>query len=130
MCGRPLWRKNNLLDWCSARSGADMCAAFDAARLTRRRPGWEFADQVQVRPTRLKRLSQSWLSRSRLSDRGAIPLLLTLPRLDSLAVVATPTPPQPELDKPHPWPAAPRRSGPSCWPAPPAPASAACKQDR
>src|SRR6195952_2018385 len=36
-------------------------------RLTRRRPGWEFADQVQVRPTRLKRLSQSWLSRSRLS---------------------------------------------------------------
>src|SRR3954470_13885634 len=25
-------------------------------RLTRRRPGWEFADQVQISPTRLKRL--------------------------------------------------------------------------
>src|ERR1700710_1695934 len=36
-------------------------------RLTRRRPGWEFADQVQCTPTRLKRLSQSWFSRSRLS---------------------------------------------------------------
>src|SRR4030095_15525081 len=44
-------------------------------RLTRRRPGWEFADQVQIRPTRLKRLSQSWLSRSRPNDRCAIPLL-------------------------------------------------------
>src|SRR3954451_14007188 len=102
MCGRPFWRKKNLLDWCSARSGADMGAAFDAAhtpqarmgvrgsgpnrfcvhprfdarrifwigaargrvltcvrplmRLTRRRPGWEFADQAQISPTRLKRL--------------------------------------------------------------------------
>src|SRR5215204_5167838 len=36
-------------------------------RLTRRRPGWESEDQVQVRSTRWKRLSQSWLSRSRLS---------------------------------------------------------------
>src|SRR5215204_6335154 len=51
---------------------------------------------------------------------------VTLPRLDSLAVVTAPTPPQPELDTPHPWPAAPRRSGPSCWPAPPAPAGGAC----
>src|SRR3954466_1792471 len=36
-------------------------------RLTRRGPRWESVDQVQFRPTRLKRLSQSWLSRSRLS---------------------------------------------------------------
>src|SRR3954464_9959035 len=36
-------------------------------RLTRRRPGWESVDQVQFRHTRLKRLSQSWFSRSRLS---------------------------------------------------------------
>ena len=31
-------------------------------RLTRRRPGWESVDQVQFRPTRLTRLSQSWFS--------------------------------------------------------------------
>src|SRR5215203_1916568 len=54
------------------------------------------------------------------------PSPLTLPLLDSLAVVTAPTPPQPELDKRHPWPAVPRRCGPSCWPAPPAPASVAC----
>src|SRR4051812_48018368 len=46
-------------------------------------------------------------------DRGAIPLLCPSPLLDSLAVVTAPTPPQPELDKPHLWPAAPRRCGPS-----------------
>src|SRR5215204_1208358 len=33
-------------------------------RLTRRRPGWESEDQVQFKPTRLTRLSQSWFSRS------------------------------------------------------------------
>ena len=31
-------------------------------RLTRRGPGWESEDQVQFKPTRLKRLSQSWFS--------------------------------------------------------------------
>src|ERR687889_2644338 len=36
-------------------------------RLTRRGPRWESGDQVQFKPTRLKRLSQSWLSRSGLS---------------------------------------------------------------
>ena len=94
-------------------------------RLTRRGPRWEFEDQVQFKPTRSRRLSQSWFSRSRLSTVRH-PSPLTFPRLDSLAVATAPTPPQPELDKPHPAPAAPRRSGPSCWPAPPAPASAAC----
>jgi hypothetical protein len=39
MCGRPLWRKKNFLDWCSARSGADMCAAFDAAHTPQARMG-------------------------------------------------------------------------------------------
>ena len=94
-------------------------------RVPCRGPRWESGDQVQFKPTRLKRLSQSWFSRSGLlTVRHPSPV--TLPRLDSLAVVTAPTPPQPELDTPHPWPAAPRRSGPSCWPAPPAPASAAC----
>src|SRR3954463_13734746 len=36
-------------------------------RVPCRRPGWESEDQVQFRATRLKRLSQSWFSRSRLS---------------------------------------------------------------
>ena len=42
--------------------------------LTEKAP-YKFADQVQISPTRLKRLSQSWFSRSRPSDRCAIPLL-------------------------------------------------------
>ena len=33
-------------------------------RVSCRGPRWESGDQVQIRPTRLKRLSQSWLSRS------------------------------------------------------------------
>src|SRR3954464_11068115 len=77
----------NFATCVDARSGARRIFGIGAARgrvltcvrplmrLTRRGPGWEFADQVQVRPTRLKRLSQSWFSRSRLSDRSAIPLL-------------------------------------------------------
>ena len=40
-------------------------------RLTEKAP-YKFADQVQISPTRLKRLSQSWLSRSRPNDRCAI----------------------------------------------------------
>src|SRR3954471_23464547 len=39
MCGRPLWRKKNFLDWHSPRSGADMCAAFDAAHTPQARMG-------------------------------------------------------------------------------------------
>src|SRR5215204_7002203 len=41
-------------------------------RLTEKAP-YKFADQVQIRPTRLKRLSQSWLSRSRLSTVAPYP---------------------------------------------------------
>src|SRR4051794_26365635 len=94
-------------------------------RVPCRGPRWESGDQVQVRPTRLKRLSQSWFSRSRLST--VAPSLSFDPSTpDGLAVVATPTSPQPELDKPHRGPAASRRSGPSCWPALPAPAGVAC----
>src|SRR5215210_8043312 len=94
-------------------------------RLTRRGPRWESGDQVQFKPTRLKRLSQSWFSRSGLlTVRHPSPSTFLL--LDSLAVVTAPTPPQPALDKRHPCPTAPRRSGPSCWPAPPVPASGAC----
>src|SRR3954454_3195319 len=61
--------------WIGAARGRVLTCVRPLMRLTRRRPGWEFADQVQFSPTRLKRLSQSWFSRSRLSDRCAIPLL-------------------------------------------------------
>ena len=112
--------------WIGAARGRVLTCVRPLMRLTRRRPGWEFADQVQISPTRLKRLSQSWFSRSRLSDRCAIPLLRPS---------HAPTAPQPralmrsrpEPGKSHPWPSRPRRCGPSCWPKPPAPASAACK---
>ena len=85
--------------------------------LTEKAP-YKFADQVQVRPTRLKRLSQSWLSRSRLSDRCAIPLLRpshapTAPQPRALRRA------RPEPGQSHPWPSRPRRCEPSCWPAPP-----------
>ena len=45
---------------CSAWSG--LTCVRPLMRLTCRGPGWEFADQVQFRPTRSKRLSQSWFS--------------------------------------------------------------------
>src|SRR5215207_6268163 len=91
-------------------------------RLTEKAP-YKFADQVQIRATRLKRLSQSWFSRSRLRDRCVIPLLRpshapTAPQPRALRRA------RPEPGKSHPWPSRPRRSGPSCWPKPPAPASA------
>src|SRR3954454_4986115 len=73
-------------------------------RVSCRGPRCESEDQVQFRPTRLTRLSQSWLSRSGLLT-VAPSLSCDPPTPDSLAVVATPTSPQPELDKPHPWPA-------------------------
>ncbi len=111
--------------WIGAARGRVLTCVRPLMRLTRRRPGWEFADQVQFRPTRLERLSQSWFSRSRLSDRCAIPLLRpsyapTAPRPSALMRA------RPELGKSHPWPSRPRRCGPSCWPKPLAPASAAC----
>jgi len=61
--------------WIGAARGQVLTCVRPLMRLTRRRPGWEFADQVQISPTRLKRLSQSWFSRSRPNDRCAIPLL-------------------------------------------------------
>src|SRR5688572_28126416 len=48
MCGRPLWRKKNFLDWCSARSGADMCAAFDAAHTPQARMGVRGSGPIQA----------------------------------------------------------------------------------
>jgi hypothetical protein len=112
--------------WIGAARGRVLTCVRPLMRLTRRRPGWEFADPVQISPTRLKRLSQSWLSRSRPNDRCAIPLLRpsyapTAPQPRALRRA------RPELGKSHPWPSRPRRCGPSCWPKPPAPASAACK---
>src|SRR5919206_1042980 len=48
--------------WIGAARGRVLTCVRPLMRLTRRGPGWESADQVQVRPTRLKRLSQSWFS--------------------------------------------------------------------
>ena len=93
-------------------------------RLTEKAP-YKFADRVQIKAASSRYGVAHWFSRPRLSTVAPYPSS-DLPPLDSLAAVPTPTPPQPELDKPHPWPAVPRRSGPSCWPAPPAPAGAAC----
>ena len=112
--------------WIGAARGQVLTCVRPLMRLTRRRPGWEFADQVQIRATRLERLSQSWFSRSRLRDRCAIPLLRpshapTAPQPRALRRA------RPELGKSHPWPSRPRPCEPSCWPRPPAPASAACK---
>jgi len=123
MCGRPLRSKRNLQERCGPWSGADMCAAFDAARTPQARMGVRRSGPIQAHAldARVAKLVFDPVSRPLRH-----PSPVTLPHLDSLAVVTAPTPPQPELDKPHPWPAAPRRSGPSCWPAPPAPASAAC----
>src|SRR3954469_8504955 len=48
MCGRPLWRKKNFLDWCSARSGADMCAALDAAHTPQAQMGVRRSGPIQA----------------------------------------------------------------------------------
>src|SRR4051794_5379041 len=49
-------------------------------RLTRRRPRWESVDQVQFKPTRLKRLSQSSFSRSGLLTAPSLPFDPPTPR--------------------------------------------------
>ena len=42
--------------WMGAARGRVLTCVRPLMRLTRRGPGWEFADQVQFRPTRLERL--------------------------------------------------------------------------
>src|SRR3954470_5866359 len=51
----------------AARGRVLTCVRPLLRRVPCRGPGWESVDQVQFRATRLKRLSQSWFSRSRLS---------------------------------------------------------------
>src|SRR3954465_114329 len=94
-------------------------------RVSCRGPGWESADQVQIKAAYSRYGVAHWFSRPRLLT-VAPSLSCDPPTPDSLAVVTAPTPPQPELDTRHRAPAKPRRCGPSCWPAPPAPASGAC----
>jgi hypothetical protein len=46
----------------AARGRVRTCVRPRMRPFTRRGPGWEFADQVQIRTTCLKHLSQSWFS--------------------------------------------------------------------
>src|SRR5215218_8031410 len=101
MCGRPLRSKRNLQERCGPWSGADMGAASAAARsrpraqMGVRRSGPSQAHALEALVAKLVFLIRSL-------DRA--PFLSCDPPLpDSLAVVTAPTPPQPELDKPHPW---------------------------
>jgi hypothetical protein len=48
MCGRPTRRKRNLQDQSSARSGADMCAALNAAHTPRARMGVRGSGPIQA----------------------------------------------------------------------------------
>src|SRR3954465_14532390 len=73
MCGRPLWRKKNFLDWCSARSGADMCAAFDAAHTPQARMGVRGSGPNQSHALEAPVAKLVFLIPS--LDRCAIPLL-------------------------------------------------------
>src|SRR3954469_4481792 len=47
MCGRPLRSKRNLQERCGPWSGADMCAAFDAAHTPQARMGVRGSGPIQ-----------------------------------------------------------------------------------
>src|SRR4051794_14276074 len=48
MCGRPLRSKRNLQERCGPWSGADMCAAFDAAHMPRAQMGVRGSGPIQA----------------------------------------------------------------------------------
>src|SRR5436190_15855020 len=48
MCGRPLRSKRNLQERCGTWSGADMCAAFDAAHTPRAQMGVRRSGPIQA----------------------------------------------------------------------------------
>src|SRR4051794_13702684 len=48
MCGRPLRSKRNLQERCGTWSGADMCAAFDAAHTPRAQMGVRGSGPIQA----------------------------------------------------------------------------------
>src|SRR3954469_20063315 len=111
MCGRPFRSKRNLKSGV-ARGRVLTCVRPLMRRGPCRGPRWESGDQVQFKPTRLKRLSQAPALDALVAKLVVlIPSLDRAPSLsadpptpDSLAVVTAPTSPQPELDKPHLWP--------------------------
>src|SRR5215217_9230456 len=100
MCGRPFRSKRNLQERCGPWSGADMCAAFDAAQAhtPQARMGVRRSGPIQAHA--LEALVAKLVVLIRSLDR-APSLSCDPPTPDSLAVVTAPTPPQPELDTPH-----------------------------
>src|SRR3954447_13411110 len=73
MCGRPLRSKRNLEERCGPWSGADMCAAFDAAHTPQARMGVRRSGPIQAHALDALVAKLVFLIRS--LDRSAIPLL-------------------------------------------------------
>src|SRR3954451_23890263 len=73
MCGRPLRSKRNLRERCGTWSGADMCAAFDAAHTPQARMGVRGSGPIQAHALEALVVKLVFLIRS--LDRCAIPLL-------------------------------------------------------
>ena len=73
MCGRPLRSKRNLQERCGPWSGADMCAAFDAAHTPQARMGVRGSGPIQGHA--LEALVAKLVFPIPSLDRCAIPLL-------------------------------------------------------
>src|SRR5215204_2494106 len=73
MCGRPLRSKRNLQERCGPWSGADMCAAFDAAHTPRAQMGVRGSGPIQAHA--LEALVAKLVILIPSLDRCAIPLL-------------------------------------------------------
>ncbi len=73
MCGRPLRSKRNLQERCGPWSGADMCAAFDAAHTPQARMGVRGSGPIQGHA--LEALVVKLVFQIPSLDRCAIPLL-------------------------------------------------------
>src|SRR4051812_40540341 len=73
MCGRPLRSKRNLQERCGPWSGADMCAAFDAAHTPQARMGVRGSGPIQAHALEALVAKLVFLIPS--LDRCAIPLL-------------------------------------------------------
>src|SRR3954451_11380046 len=73
MCGRPLRCKRNLRERCGTWSGADMCAAFDAAHTPQAQMGVRRSGPIQAHALEALVAKLVFLIRS--LDRCAMPLL-------------------------------------------------------
>ena len=73
MCGCPLRSKRNLQERCGPWSGADMCAAFDAAHTPQARMGVRGSGPIQAHALEALVVKLVFLIPS--LDRCAIPLL-------------------------------------------------------